>query len=60
VEVILYNKTGDGNPSLVVGQKQILQGMAGHINFPLTIPFHMLFIMLVKLGNLWNFDQINS
>jgi len=45
---------------LVAGQKQTLQGMASHINFQPTIRFILLFIMLIKLGNLWNYDQINS
>jgi len=32
--------------------------MAGLTNFPPTIPFPSLFMTLLKLGNLWNFDQI--
>jgi len=37
-----------------------MQGMAGRTNFPPTIPFILLFMMLIKLGYLWNFNQINS
>jgi len=44
---------GVGYLSLVAGQKQTLQGMAGQINFPLTIPFPLLFMMRIKHGNLW-------
>jgi len=51
---------GVGNLSLVAGQKQTLQGMAGRTNFPSTIPFFLLFMMSLKLGNLWNFNQIHS
>jgi len=41
-----------------MGPKQTLQRMAGRTNFPPTIPFPLLFMMLLKLGNLWNFNQI--
>jgi len=51
---------GVGYLSLVAGQKQTLQGMAGQINFPLTIPFPLLFMMRLKHGHLWNFNQISS
>jgi len=44
-----------GNISLVAGQKT-LQGLAGRTNFLPTIPFPLLF-MVLKLGNLWNFNQ---
>jgi len=53
-------KSGVGNLSLVAGQKQALQGMTGRTNFPPTIPFSLLFVMSLKLGNLWNFNQIHS
>jgi len=43
-----------------MGQKQTLQGMVGCTNFPSTIPFPLLFVMLIKLGNYWNVNQINS
>jgi len=33
------------------GQKQTLQGLAGHTNFQPIIPFLLLFMMLLKLGN---------
>jgi len=52
------NRPGVGNLSLVMGPKQTLQCMAGRTNFPPTIPFPLLFMMLLKLGNLWNFNQI--
>jgi len=43
--------TGVGNLSLVAGQKQILQGMAGRTNFPPRVPFSLLFMMSsLKLG----------
>jgi len=51
---------GVGNLSLVAGQKQTLQGMAGRTNFPSTISFFLLFMMSLKLGNLWNFNQTHS
>jgi len=50
---------GVDNLSLVAGQKQNLQGMAGRTNFPLTISDPLLF-MILKLGNLWNFNEIDS
>jgi len=50
-------KPGVGNLSQVASQKQTLQGMAGRTNFPSTIPFPLL---LLNLGNSWNFNQINS
>jgi len=53
-------KTGVGNLSLVMGQKQNLQGMAGRTNFPPVISFSLLLMMFLKLGNLWNFNQIHS
>jgi len=34
-----------GNLSLVAAQTHTLQDMAGHINFPQTIPFPLLFVM---------------
>jgi len=37
--IIRSFKSGVGNLSLVAGQRQILQGLAGRINFPPTIPF---------------------
>jgi len=52
-------ETGVGDLSLVVaGQTQTLQGMAGRTYFPSTIPVPLLF-MMSKLGNLWNFNQLN-
>jgi len=51
------SRPGIGNLSPVAGQNQTLQGMAGRTNFPPTIPFPLL---LLNLGNLWNFNQINS
>jgi len=53
------SKPGVGNLSLVASQKQAVQGMTGCNNIPSTIPFPLLFMMLIKLGNLWNFNQIN-
>jgi len=44
-----------GNLSLVAGQKRIEQGMAGRTNFPTTIPFLLLYMMLIKLRNLLKF-----
>jgi len=44
---VLYN-AGVGNLSLVAGQKQTMQGMAGRTNFPPTILFPLL---LLNLGN---------
>jgi len=35
-------------------------GPYGPTNFAPTNPFPWLFMMLVELGNLWNFNQINS
>jgi len=55
---VCLSSPGVGN--LVAGQKQTLQGIAGRNNFPPTTPFPLLFMMLLKLGNLWNFNQINS
>jgi len=52
-----HPKTGVGNLSRVAGQKQTLQRMAGRINFPPSIPVPLL---LLNLGNLWDFNQINS
>jgi len=49
--------TGVGNLTLAASQKQTLQCMAGRTNFPATILFPLL---LLNLGNLWNFNQINS
>jgi len=49
-----------GNLSLVAGQKYTLQGMLGRTNFRPTVPFPFLFMMLSKLKNLWNYNQINS
>jgi len=57
---VLPSITGVGNLSLVAGQRQILQGLAGRINFPPTIPFPSLLMMLLKLDKLCNFNQINS
>jgi len=37
-----------------------LPSMAGCTNFPLAIPFPLLFMRLIKFGNLWNFIRINS
>ena len=48
---------GVGNLSPVAGQKQTLQGTAGRTNVPSTFPFPLL---LLNLGNSWNFNQINS
>jgi len=49
-----------GNLSLVAGQTEALQDMWSRFNFPPTISFHLLFMMLLKLGNFWNFYQINT
>jgi len=46
---------GVGNLFLVAGQKQNLQGMTGRTSFPPTIPFPLLFMMLIKVWILWNF-----
>jgi len=46
--------------SSVASQKQTLQGMAGRFNFPPTIPFPLLFMLLMKLGNFLNYIEINS
>jgi len=43
------------NLSLVTAQKQTPQGMVNRTNFPRTILFPLL---LLHLGNLWNFNQI--
>jgi len=56
---IVY-RAGVDNLSLVVGQKQTVQGMAGRINFPPIIPFYLQFMMSLKLANLWNFNKINA
>jgi len=53
----VYTSGRLGTFSRVVGQKQTLQCMAGRNNFPPTIPF---LLLLLDLGNLWNFNQINS
>jgi len=53
-------RAGVNNLSWVAGQTETLQNMAGCTNFPLTIAFPLLFIMLLNLGNLRNFIQINS
>jgi len=58
--ILVWCRTGIGNLSLVTGQTETLQGMWSRFNFPPTIPFHLLFMMLLKLGNVWNFNQINS
>jgi len=39
------------------GPKQTQHSMVVHTNFPPKIPVPLLFMML-KLGNLWNFNQI--
>jgi len=49
-----------GNLSLVAGQIHTLQDMARRTNFPPTIPFPLLFVMFLQLGNLWIYNQINS
>ena len=48
------------NFSLVAGLIQTLQCLAGNTNFRPTIPFPLLFMKWIKLGNLWNFNQMNS
>jgi len=53
-------KAGVGNLSPAAGQKKALQGLAGRTNFTPIIPFPSLFMMLLKLANLWNYNQINS
>jgi len=53
-------RPGVDNLSLFAGQKQTLQGMAGRNNFPPTIRFPLLLMMLLKHGNLWNFNQFNT
>jgi len=45
----MYSIAGISNLNQVAGQKQILQGMAGHTYLPPTIPFPLL---LLNLGNL--------
>jgi len=52
-------RPGVGNLSRGAGQKQTQQGMAGRSNFPPTIPFPLLFMML-NFRDLWSFNQINS
>jgi len=49
-----YRRSGIGNLSLVAGQKQTLQVLEGRTNFSPKIRFRLLFMMLLKLGNLWN------
>jgi len=49
-----------GKLLLTAGHKQTLYGQEGHTNFPLTIPLSSLFVMLLKLANLWKFNQTNS
>ena len=46
------------NLSLAAGQTQFLHDMAGRSNFPPTIPFILLFMMLIVLANLCHFNQI--
>jgi len=46
---VLVSMPRVGNLSVVASQKQTLQGMAGRTNFPQTIPFPLLFMMLVNL-----------
>jgi len=58
----LHTRSRVNNLSLVVGQKLTQQGMAGFTNFPATnnsVPFAV-YMMLMKLGNLWSFNYINS
>ena len=55
----LVIKAAVGNLSLLASQKLTLQCMAGRTNLPQIISFPLLF-MLIKLGNLWNFNQIHS
>jgi len=43
-------RTGIGNLSLVAGQKQTQQGMAGRTDLPPLILFILLFMMLKKHG----------
>jgi len=50
---------GVGNLSLVGGQKRNLHGMAGRTNFPPLILSIWQFMMLLKLGNLCNYN-VNS
>jgi len=49
---LLHSRTGVSNLSLVTGQKHTPQSMVGCTNFSPTIPFHLLFMLLLKLGNL--------
>jgi len=51
---------GIGNLSLVAGQKYTLQGMVGCTKFQTTVPFPLLFMILLKHKKLWNYNQINS
>jgi len=53
-------RPGVGNLSLAAGQKQTLHGLAGRTKFPRTTSFSSLFMVLIKLANLCNFDQFNS
>ena len=53
-------RTGVGSYFLVAGQKQTLQDMTGRTNFPTEIPFILLYMMLIILGNLLNSNEINS
>jgi len=55
---MLYTRGRQPFPS--AGQTETLQDMAGRTNFPPAIPFDLLFMMLIILGNLCYFDQISS
>jgi len=44
------SRPGVGNPSLVAGQKQTAR-YGGRYQFPPTIPFFLLVMMLIILGN---------
>jgi len=53
----LLSKAGVGNLSLEAGRQETLQGMAGPTNFPPTIRFPLLFVMLLKLRHLTDFSS---
>jgi len=58
---VVQARAAVGNLSLVAGQKQTQRGMADRTNFLPTInsvPF-VIYMILMKLGNLWSFDYIN-
>jgi len=57
ITACIWTNPGVGNLSRVTDQKLTPQGMASRTNFPSTLPLPLL---LLNLGYLWNFNQINS